>query len=177
LAHLAATDDCDCIENISGIESITGDLVSLYDDPQVGQTTGLLGLHIGGSLHPGECPHHLFAFFAERFEIIAIEADADIGTDTGHQLSHTQLDRLAEAVGVAGNLILEGLFHGGDEFAFVGKLPSFLGFEGDDDVGEVDRHGVVGDLGSAGLADHRIDFGELLEALFNASGHLDAGFE
>ena len=114
LAHLAATDDCDCIENIPGIESITRDLVSLYDDPQVGQTTCLLGLHIGGSLHPGECPHHLFAFFAECFEIIAIEADADIGTDTGHQLCHTQLDRLAEAVGVAGNLILEGLFHGGD---------------------------------------------------------------
>ena len=84
--------------------------------------------------------------FVEGAELLIHNAAFDVG------FLDAELDGLGEAVGIAGDVRFEGFLHGGDEVFFRAGLRPFVDWlQSNVDVGLVEPHGVVGDLGAAGF--------------------------
>ena len=120
---------------------------------------------------PRQHPLDLARLLAEHVEVGAVEQDGHVALDPRHQLVDPHLDRLAEAELDPRDVLGERLVHLLDQVvAGQARPPLVLRLEQGPDVGLVDPHHVVGDLGPAGLAVDRPDLGEALEDLLDLGG-------
>ena len=95
-----SSDGADNIEYIAGIDSVTSHFVSFNLNSQVRKTSNLLGLHVGRALHSIENTDNSITESLENGKVISVQAQADVGSDTGNEFLHAQFDWLCKTIGV-----------------------------------------------------------------------------
>lgn len=109
----------------------------------------LLARDFGGCRYAGQHLLYLPGQAAQLVEVVAQDLDGHLAAHPGDHLVHAHLDGLAEGGGHARHHGKD-LAHGLDKLRLGARLlPLVAGFEGDEEVGQLDAHGIGGDLGGA----------------------------
>ena len=149
--------------HIAHVQTITRGFFAVDLHREHGQASGLLDLDLGGTgdllQHGG---HGLRGFF-QLSHVITEDLDGHIAAHARDQLVEAQLNRLRELVVAARNLF-HSLLYGSQQIVTRARRigPLLTRPEHDVAIRNIRRHGVGGDLCSAGARKHTLDFRELL---------------
>ncbi|MNN35194.1 hypothetical protein D3C81_1490390 [compost metagenome] len=141
---------------------MAGRLVAVDVDGQHRQAGGLLDLYLGGTRHALQAAGDLRGSAVEHVHVITEQLYRHIAAHPGNQLVEAQLDRLRQLV-VAARYAGRGALYFSDQlFTLLARVhPLLARAQHHVGVGNVRRHRVGGNLGSAGAGEHPLHFRHL----------------
>ena len=177
--HALGADGFDDVEHVARGHAVARNGLRVHFHLQHRLAGELFAGHFTASGNVAQNLLHLVGEFAQLLQIVAVDFDADVGADAGHQLVEAHFNRLAEGDSQTGDFD-EQFAHLLHQFGLgVRLLPLAAGFEREKEIRQLDAHGIGRHLGAAepgpdvGNLVRELRQQELLDAVVDGDGFLD----